>query len=114
VGALVIGIQRSDKALGFTWGPVGFGDLQASEPLISLRKQSRKQRRPHPLTRFVRDEVLASATNREPRHLPDPGLPVNPERKTKVPRVRTLQTLRRLDTFRSKRLKMLMLLKFLV
>src|SRR2546430_10416982 len=52
------------------------GDLQASEPLISLRKQSRKQRRPHPLTRFVRDEVLASATNREPRSLPDPGLPV--------------------------------------
>jgi len=36
------------------------GDLQASEPLISLRKQSRKQRRPHPLTRFVRDEVLAN------------------------------------------------------
>ena len=56
----MIGIQRSDKALGFTWGPVGFGDLQASEPLISLRKPSRKQRRPHPLTRFVRDEVLAT------------------------------------------------------
>src|SRR5712692_5497789 len=39
---------------------VSLGDLQASEPLISLRKQSRKQRRPHPLTRFVRDEVLAN------------------------------------------------------
>jgi len=36
------------------------GALQASEPLISLRKQSRKQRRPHPLTCFVRDEVLAN------------------------------------------------------
>ena len=30
------------------------------EPLISLRKQSRKQRRPHPLTCFVRDEVLTN------------------------------------------------------
>jgi hypothetical protein len=39
---------------------VSLGDLQASEPLISMRKQSRKQRRPHPLTRFVRDEVLAN------------------------------------------------------
>jgi len=36
------------------------GDLQASEPLISLRKQSRKQHRPHLLTRFVRDEILAN------------------------------------------------------
>ncbi len=34
---------------------VSLGDLQASEPLISLRKQSRKQRRPHALTCFVRD-----------------------------------------------------------
>src|SRR6266853_449938 len=36
------------------------GDLQVSEPLISLRKQSRKHRRPHSLTHFVRDEVLAN------------------------------------------------------
>jgi hypothetical protein len=39
---------------------VSLVDLQATEPLINLRKQSRKQRRPHPLTRFVHDEVLAN------------------------------------------------------
>jgi hypothetical protein len=39
---------------------VSLVDLQTTEPLINLRKQSRKQRRPHPLTRFVHDEVLAN------------------------------------------------------
>jgi hypothetical protein len=36
------------------------GDLHAREPLISLREQSRKQRRPRSLTGFIRDEVLAN------------------------------------------------------
>src|SRR4029077_17174999 len=51
---LVIGVQRSYRALSLTWGSAGF------EPLISLRKQSHKQRRQFPLTRFGRDEVLAN------------------------------------------------------